>query len=128
VRTDDKADLHVTVWHGIDKIIVDKTDEFLNEIYPIDAKRFDNGDIETFDEISNNDISKNKKHLFVGGATLKVSNIKLNGNECERAQVEIILILTRKWSTILTQYGQGSYQSGVVLYVHCKECQASFVK
>jgi hypothetical protein len=75
-RSDDEADLRVTVCHGIDGTVVDKTDEFLDEIYPIDTSRLDDGDIETFDEISNSDISKSEKHLFVGGATLKVSNKK----------------------------------------------------
>jgi hypothetical protein len=67
---------------------VDKTDEFLDEIYPIDTSRLDDGDIETFDEISNNDISKSEKHLFVGGATLKVSNKKETGSKSELARVD----------------------------------------
>jgi hypothetical protein len=112
----------VTVCHGIDGTVVDKNDEFLDEIYPIDASQLDDGDTETFDEISENDISKSDKHLFVGGATLKVSNKNVNGKQSELAQVD-----NPYYNEEMVKYFDSTLAGKLPIWcgslIHCKECQ-----
>jgi hypothetical protein len=117
----------VTVCHGIDGTVVDKNDEFLDEIYPIDASQLDDGDTETFDEISENDISKSDKSLFVGGATLKVSNKNVNGKQSELAQVD-----NPYYNEEMVKYFDSMWAGKLPIWcgslIHCKECQTSRFK